>query len=42
MTQHVINRIESKIFFTSDAFVHEIEYEVKAGEIILRPRVTMY
>ena len=32
MTQFVINRIECKIYFSSDAFVHEIEYGAKTGE----------
>lgn len=42
MTQYVINRLESKIFFCSDKIVHEVEYGAKAGEAMFKSRVILY
>ena len=42
MTQYVINRLECKIFFSSDKIVHEIEYGSKAGEAMFKSRVILY
>lgn len=32
MTQYVLNRLENKIFFASENFIHEVEYASKTGE----------
>jgi len=42
LSQFVINRIDCKIFFSSDAFVHEIEYGAKAGEAMFKCKANLY
>jgi len=32
MTQFVINRLNNKIFFCSESFVHEVDYGAKVGD----------
>lgn len=39
MTQYVINRIQCRIYFASDAFVHEVEYAAKAGEAMFKSKI---
>lgn len=42
MTQYVLNRMESKIFFCSEAFVHEMEYGVKVGDAKFKCKANLY
>ena len=42
MTQFVINRIECKIYFSSDAFAHELEYGAKTGEAKFKCKANLY
>eukprot|EP00347_Sterkiella_histriomuscorum_P023731 403333576 len=42
MTQYVINRMDSKIVFCSESFVHELEYGVKTGEAKFKCRANLY
>ena len=42
MTQVVMNRLENKIFFCSEAFVHEVDYGPKAGDSLFKFRAILY
>ena len=41
MCQYVINRLEAKVHFTSDSFIHEIEYGAKNGRACFKTRTAM-
>ena len=38
----MINRIESRVTFASEAFIHEIEYGAKAGEAKFVAKANMF
>ena len=42
MTQYVNNRIDSRIYFCSEAFVHELEYGLKIGEAKFKFKANLY
>lgn len=42
MTQSIINRLDQKIYFCSEAFVHEADYGTQAGEAKFKFKATIY
>lgn len=42
MSQFVINRMDKRINFTSDAFIHEIEYGTKNGKAVFKTKTVMF
>ena len=42
MTQYVINRLDNKMFFCSETFVHEMEYGVKVGDNLFKFKANLY